>query len=103
MTQKLFLKISLSLGSTEIKEVFDDLSSIRQDSFTLAVAESRVFSNVSKVFYIKTSGTIKLTLLKGAINSVIHCTDSCLLTDSYDSVTVLNEEATVNYIYCTIS
>ncbi len=91
------------LNSIEIKEVFDDLPSIRQDSFTLAVAESKVFSNVSKVFYIKTSGTVKLTLLKGAVNSVIHCTDSCLLTDSYDSITVLNEGTTVNYIYCTVS
>lgn len=103
MLQKLFLKISLLLNNIEIKEVFDDLTSVKQDSFTLAASGSKVFSNVAKVVYIKTSAIIKITLVKGLVTSVVYCTDSCLLTDSYDTVTILNEGTSTVDVYSTVS
>lgn len=101
MTQNLFLKLDLLLNTTEIKEAFSGLSNLNQSSLTIEADSSKQYLSIEKVFYIKASAPVQLIVGSGEEAVAISINSSCLLTNAYDSVVIVNQD-TVNPvdIYC---
>lgn len=88
--QQLALRANLLFNDLVIKSVFNDLPKLTQESKSLDEGDDATYTDIAKVFYIKTSSPVEITLTQGMITSTLVVNDSCLLSDSYDSIEVEN-------------
>lgn len=88
--QQLALRTSILLNDLTIKTAITDLAKILQESKSLNEGDTALYSELAKVFLIKTSSKVQLTVIRTSGTSVLDVTDTCLLTDAFISIEVEN-------------
>ena len=91
--QQLSIRTNIVLNDLTVKSIVTDLAKITQEAKTLAFGNTAVYSAVTKVFYIKTSSKVHITLTKSSGSISFDVVDSCLLTDAFLSITIENTTA----------
>ena len=96
MLESLSFKVDLKLNNVSTLELFENLPSITQSTLDLQPLATKNITNITKVFYLKTTGPVVLVLTKGSSTTQLLVSSAALLTDQYNSIQITNSSNSTN-------